>query len=63
MKRKYNSIWFSTLQGKCIGIVKNLSSGRCYIGVGTGLNEPLDEQFIAEFGTPFDIDKVKKFLR
>ena len=51
------SIWFTPLTGGIIGIVKT-DSGRVYIGTGKGLSESVDEKFIAEYGSPFDLDSV-----
>lgn len=55
------SIWFTPLTGGIIGIVKT-DSGRVYIGTGKGLSKSVDEEFIAEYGSLFDLDSVAKHL-
>ena len=45
--------WYTTMQGKVIGIVKT-NSGKMYIGVANGFSEKQDAEFIATYGAKFD---------
>lgn len=59
-----NAIWFSALDGKCIGIVygKDEITGeeKSYIGIGFGVDEEEDKKYIAENGAKFPIEAAKK---
>ena len=56
------SLWFTPMTGGIIGIVKT-ESGRIYIGLGKGINEEYDEKFIAQHGSPLDLDFLSKQLK
>lgn len=59
---KYSSTWYTTMNGFCIGIVKVHSSGKFYIGIGKGLDQSEDEKYIAEYGTPIDLNYFGKYM-
>lgn len=50
------SVWFSTPAGETIGIVMGqdpiTKQKKAYIGVGSGHNEYIDQEVIAEHGAP-----------
>jgi hypothetical protein len=65
-----DSIWFTPFASKtCIGIVMvedTLTKERkAYIGHGTGINQPFDEELIMQHGAKFHLtacDIVKEFI-
>jgi len=53
------SIWFDK-----IGIVKiaNEYQTKWYIGIGKGLDQKADEKYIAQWGSPFNINALSYFF-
>lgn len=54
--------WYTTMQGKVIGIVKT-NSGKMYIGVANGFSEKQDAEFIATYGAKFDLKFFEDYNR
>ena len=54
--------WYTTMQGKVIGIVKT-NSGNMYIGTANGFSEVQDAEYIAKYGAKFDLKIFEEFDR
>ena len=53
--------WYTTMQGKVVGIVKT-DSGNMYIGTANGFSEQQDAEFIAKYGAKFDLKIFDDYL-
>lgn len=60
-ENKLKSVWFTPMSGQCIGIVRT-PTNKTYIGVGRGEDEEVDKKYIAQYGTPIDLQMVIKLL-
>ena len=60
-ENRIKSVWFTTMAGQCIGIVKT-PTNKTYIGVVNGVDEEQDKKLIAQHGTPIDLQMVIKLL-
>ena len=54
--------WYTTMQGKVIGIIKT-NSGNMYIGTANGFSEVQDAEYIAIYGAKFDLKIFEEFDR
>ena len=54
--------WYTTMQGKVIGIVKT-NSGNMYIGTANGFSEVQDAEYIAKYGAKFDLKIFEDYNR
>lgn len=54
--------WYTTMQGKVIGIIKT-NSGNMYIGTANGFSEVQDAEYIARYGAKFDLKIFEEFDR
>ena len=54
--------WYTTMQGKVIGIVKT-NSGNMYIGTSNNFSEVQDAEYIAKYGAKFDLKIFEEFDR
>ena len=54
--------WYTTMQGKVIGIIKT-NSGNMYIGTANGFSEVQDAEYIARYGVKFDLKIFEEFDR
>ena len=61
MKMKYKilgSVWY----GKIGIVLVDDYEQKAYIGIGEGVNQQEDEQHIAFYGTPFDLEFTKRMV-
>lgn len=54
--------WYTTMQGKVIGIVKT-NSGNMYIGTSNNFSEVQDAEYIAKYGAKFDLKIFEDYNR
>lgn len=57
MSKVIKSWWFTPMNAALVGIVKVRNPHgeyKFYIGTATGFNKKKDEEFIKNFGAPFD---------
>ena len=64
MSKIVNSWWYTlSPDGYCIGIIKTIDEitgeVKFRIGLGTGTNQTLDEEFIRDYGDKFYPDIIK----
>lgn len=60
MKSKIlGSVWYGKIG---IVLIDDGYEQKAYIGIGFGISQDEDEQFIANYGTPFDLEFTKRMV-